>query len=50
MILEQIHLTANVHNYSLKKKFGLKFPEIRNLDPDYTFSGFFESLLNMEYS
>ena len=55
MILEQIHLTTNVHNYSLKKKFGLKFPEfrIRIPDPYYKFSGFFEffdSLLKMDHS
>ena len=55
IILEQIYLTTNVHNYKLKKKFGLKFPEfrIRNPDPDYIFSGifeFFEFLLKMDLS
>ena len=40
-IFEQIHLTKNVHNYKLKKKFGLiNFPG---------FFVYFESLLNGEF-
>ena len=45
----------NVHNYTIKKKICLKFPEfrIRNPDPDYIISGFkifFEYLYFMDHS
>ena len=53
--IEGICFTKNVHNYTLKKKICLKFPEfrIRIPDPDYMFSGFFEifeSLSDMVHS